>query len=121
MVKGQSACLSNDVYVTWAALITTADNTNLSLSAFLGASRRCMMYGQESFIFAVIHIGQRPVTVSSPLAPLRKRGISCATLSLMFINDKSCCQIQTELCGESVQVKDKVTDLVLVFKPEGQL
>lgn len=42
------------------------------------------MYGRASFIFALIHIGQRPATVSSPLAPHRKRGISCATLSLMF-------------------------------------
>lgn len=68
-----------------------------------------MMYGQESFIFAVIHIGQRPVTVSSSPAPLRKQGISCATLSLMFISDKFC-QGQTELCGSSVQVKEQETD-----------
>lgn len=60
-----------------------------------------MMYGQESFIFAVIHIGQRPVTVSSSPAPLRKQGISCATLSLMFISDKFC----QRLCGSSVQLR----------------
>lgn len=45
------------------------------------------MYGRASFIFAVIHIGQRPATVCGPLAPHRKWAISCATLGLMFINE----------------------------------
>lgn len=46
-----------------------------------------MMYGRASFIFAVIHIGQRPATICGPLAPHRKWAISCATLGLMFINE----------------------------------